>query len=156
MWNNSDRGKGAITNWVATAALVAPRWVSKPLQVVVHHPHPMCLPADKARQTGLSVRNKAKTGGLDHFPDFPGFPALQSQTSSNRLIQPWASAVASVGGAKAFQGLPAPDLVLVTQIHSDHFSVPTLTAVAGDKAKLVGFPRWSHNFHPPWPAAPPP
>ena len=34
-------------------------------------------------------------------------------------------------------GLPAPDLILVNQIHGDHFSVPTLTAVAGDKAKLV-------------------
>ena len=36
-----------------------------------------------------------------------------------------------VGGAPAFQGLPAPDLILVTHIHGDHFSVPTLNAVAG-------------------------
>jgi len=42
-----------------------------------------------------------------------------------------------VGDAPAFQGLPAPDLILITHIHGDHFSVPTLNAVAGDKAKLA-------------------
>jgi L-ascorbate metabolism protein UlaG (beta-lactamase superfamily) len=45
-----------------------------------------------------------------------------------------------VGEAKAFKGLPAPDLIVITHIHPDHFSVPTLNAVAGDKAKLVGPP----------------
>lgn len=45
-----------------------------------------------------------------------------------------------VGGAPAFQGLPAPDLILITHIHGDHFSVPTLVAVAGAKAKLVAPP----------------
>jgi L-ascorbate metabolism protein UlaG (beta-lactamase superfamily) len=45
-----------------------------------------------------------------------------------------------VGAAAAFKGLPAPDLVLITHIHGDHFSVPTLNAVAGDTAKLVGPP----------------
>jgi L-ascorbate metabolism protein UlaG (beta-lactamase superfamily) len=45
-----------------------------------------------------------------------------------------------VGGAAAFKGLPAPDLILITHIHSDHFSVPTLNAVAGSKAKLVAPP----------------
>jgi len=45
-----------------------------------------------------------------------------------------------VGGAKAFQGLPAPDLIVISHIHGDHFSPPTLTAVAGDKSKLIGPP----------------
>jgi L-ascorbate metabolism protein UlaG (beta-lactamase superfamily) len=36
-----------------------------------------------------------------------------------------------VGGAKAFEGLPAPDLILVCHIHGDHFDKPTLSAVAG-------------------------
>jgi L-ascorbate metabolism protein UlaG (beta-lactamase superfamily) len=45
-----------------------------------------------------------------------------------------------VGGAAAFRGLPAPDLILITHIHGDHFSLPTLNAVAGDKAKLVAPP----------------
>jgi len=45
-----------------------------------------------------------------------------------------------VGGAQVFKGLPTPDLILVTHIHPDHFSVPTLNAVAGSKAKLVAPP----------------
>ena len=45
-----------------------------------------------------------------------------------------------VGAAQAFKGLPAPDLILITHIHPDHFSVSTLNAVGGDKAKLVGPP----------------
>ena len=35
-----------------------------------------------------------------------------------------------VGGAAAFQGLPAPDLILITHAHSDHFDPDTLTAIA--------------------------
>ena len=42
-----------------------------------------------------------------------------------------------VGGAKAFQGLPKPDLILVTDIHGDHFSKETLTELAGADTKLV-------------------
>jgi L-ascorbate metabolism protein UlaG (beta-lactamase superfamily) len=45
-----------------------------------------------------------------------------------------------VGGAAAFKGLPAPDLILVSHIHGDHFSVPTLNAVIGDKARIVAPP----------------
>ena len=42
--------------------------------------------------------------------------------------------------ARRSRGLPAPDLILITHIHGDHFSVPTLVAVAGAKAKLVAAP----------------
>ena len=45
-----------------------------------------------------------------------------------------------VGGSNAFKGLPATDLILITHIHADHFSVETLNAVAGATAKLVGPP----------------
>jgi L-ascorbate metabolism protein UlaG (beta-lactamase superfamily) len=43
-----------------------------------------------------------------------------------------------VGGAKAFQGLPSPDLILITHIHGDHFSKETLAQPACSGAKLVG------------------
>ena len=52
MWNNSDRGKGAITSSVATAALVASQRPFKPLQVVVLSttPKPLyAVQAEKAR-----------------------------------------------------------------------------------------------------------
>jgi L-ascorbate metabolism protein UlaG (beta-lactamase superfamily) len=42
-----------------------------------------------------------------------------------------------VGGAQRFKGLPAPDLILVTDIHGDHFDLPTLAAVATDKTLLI-------------------
>ena len=42
-----------------------------------------------------------------------------------------------VGGAKALAGLPAPDLILITHQHGDHFSGPTLTAAASPKTRLL-------------------
>jgi L-ascorbate metabolism protein UlaG (beta-lactamase superfamily) len=42
-----------------------------------------------------------------------------------------------VGSAAAFEGLPDPDLILVSDIHGDHHHNETLAAVATDKTKLV-------------------
>ncbi len=42
-----------------------------------------------------------------------------------------------VGGAKRFEGLPKPDIILVTDIHGDHMNAETLTAVMGEKTALV-------------------
>jgi L-ascorbate metabolism protein UlaG (beta-lactamase superfamily) len=45
-----------------------------------------------------------------------------------------------VGGSKAFQGLPRPDLILITDIHGDHLSKETVAELAGPQTKLVGPP----------------
>jgi len=42
-----------------------------------------------------------------------------------------------VGGAKAFEGLPKPELILVTDIHGDHFSKETLAELSGTNTKIV-------------------
>lgn len=42
-----------------------------------------------------------------------------------------------VGGAGRFEGLPKPDLILVTDIHGDHLNAETLEAVAGDTTVIV-------------------
>jgi L-ascorbate metabolism protein UlaG (beta-lactamase superfamily) len=42
-----------------------------------------------------------------------------------------------VGGAARFKGLPAPDLILLTDIHADHLNKETLEAVAKPETKLV-------------------
>lgn len=42
-----------------------------------------------------------------------------------------------VGGAEAFEGQPAPDLILVTDIHGDHLNVETLEAVSTAKTKMM-------------------
>ncbi|GHN01968.1 metal-dependent hydrolase [Cytophagales bacterium WSM2-2] len=41
------------------------------------------------------------------------------------------------GGAKLFEGVAAPDLVLITDIHGDHFNVETLKAINLASAVLV-------------------
>jgi len=42
-----------------------------------------------------------------------------------------------VGGKAAFEGQPAPDLVLITHEHGDHFEPDTLAAIVGPDTKLV-------------------
>ena len=41
------------------------------------------------------------------------------------------------GGAKAFEGVAAPDLILITDIHGDHLHPETLNAIETSKAKLA-------------------
>ncbi|HYC83474.1 MAG TPA: MBL fold metallo-hydrolase, partial [Candidatus Paceibacterota bacterium] len=42
-----------------------------------------------------------------------------------------------VGEASSFRGQPSPDIILLTDIHADHFSTSTLAAVSGDAALIV-------------------
>src|SRR3954464_1108500 len=42
-----------------------------------------------------------------------------------------------VGGAKRFEGLPRPDLILITDIHGDHMDAPTLAAVVTPTTKII-------------------
>jgi L-ascorbate metabolism protein UlaG (beta-lactamase superfamily) len=41
------------------------------------------------------------------------------------------------GGAAKFKGLPSPDMILITDIHGDHFDSSTLAAVRTEKTILV-------------------
>ena len=45
-----------------------------------------------------------------------------------------------VGGAKAFQGFPAPDLVLITHLHGDHLSADTLKGTVKPGTRLIAPP----------------
>lgn len=42
-----------------------------------------------------------------------------------------------VGGAEAFAGQPKPDVVLITDIHGDHFNMETLRAVTEDATGII-------------------
>ncbi|HEX8334014.1 MAG TPA: MBL fold metallo-hydrolase [Segetibacter sp.] len=41
------------------------------------------------------------------------------------------------GGADAFKGLAAPSLILITDIHGDHFDIKTLDAINANKVTMV-------------------
>jgi len=45
-----------------------------------------------------------------------------------------------IGGAEAFAGAAAPDLVLITDVHGDHLDPSTVAAVAGDDTAIVAPP----------------
>ncbi|QHT70359.1 MBL fold metallo-hydrolase [Rhodocytophaga rosea] len=56
------------------------------------------------------------------------------------LVLTWNNQVIYVdpyGGAAGFEGLPAPDMVLITDIHGDHMDVKTLQALDLSKATMV-------------------
>ena len=42
-----------------------------------------------------------------------------------------------VGGGDRFAGLPAPDLILVTDIHGDHMNAETLSAIVTPQTRIV-------------------
>jgi len=51
-------------------------------------------------------------------------------------------------GAAAFRGAAPPDLILITHEHGDHFSVPTLTELAGPNTVIVA-PQSVYGMLPP-------
>ena len=62
----------------------------------------------------------------------PVFHAALVLTWNNQTIY-----VDPYGGAKAFEGLAAPDLVLITDIHPDHLDPETLKTIETSKATFV-------------------
>ena len=45
-----------------------------------------------------------------------------------------------IGGKARFEGQPAPDLILITHEHPDHFELDTLTALVGPNTRLITNP----------------
>ena len=41
------------------------------------------------------------------------------------------------GGAEAYKGIPAPDMIIITDIHGDHFDMKTLNAINTANAIIV-------------------
>jgi L-ascorbate metabolism protein UlaG (beta-lactamase superfamily) len=104
------------------------------------------------------------------FTDTPPPPAVEDPQASlpgdrlatsqgNLVIHPlnhatfmmnWAGRtlyVDPVGGAERFQGLPSPDILLVTDLHGDHYSADTLAAVL-QPATVIIAPRAVRDLMP--------
>lgn len=45
-----------------------------------------------------------------------------------------------VGGADAYSGYPAPDLILITHEHGDHYNADTLAGLVGEGTRLLANP----------------
>jgi L-ascorbate metabolism protein UlaG (beta-lactamase superfamily) len=75
----------------------------------------------------------------DRVPTGDGDLVIQPLNHATLLLgwKDHAVYVDPVGGAKRFEGLPRPDLILLTDIHGDHLNVDTLKAVCTDKTRFV-------------------
>lgn len=69
------------------------------------------------------------TGTLEIFPVAHATAVLQ-WGGTTLYIDP-------VGGAGAFTAYPPPDLILITDIHGDHFSLETLEGLQTGQAKII-------------------
>lgn len=74
-------------------------------------------------------REKVKGGELTIQPVTHATMVLTYQ-NKNIYIDP-------TGGADAFKGLQAPDIILITDIHGDHFDPKTIEAINTKKATLI-------------------
>jgi len=92
--------------------------------------------------TACTLASPAQAASADTFAAKEGNIILQPINHATLALQ-WNGQtvyIDPVGGAKAFEGLPSPDWILITHQHGDHFSGPTLTAVAGPQTRLVAPP----------------
>jgi L-ascorbate metabolism protein UlaG (beta-lactamase superfamily) len=101
-------------------------------------PDPAGEPVDPAAATpGPSASDPLLTG--DHIATDRGDLVIQA-ISHATFAMGWDGKtiyVDPVGGEAAFDDLPAPDLVLITDIHGDHLSVETLEAVVEPDTVIV-------------------
>ncbi len=75
----------------------------------------------------------------DTFPTSRGDLIVHPVNHATFLMN-WAGKtiyVDPVGGTAPFQGLPAPDVILVTDIHGDHLNADTLTAIVRPETVIV-------------------
>jgi len=81
----------------------------------------------------------AQRAAPDQLPTKNG-PLVIQPIAHGTLVLTWNKHTIYVdptGGAAAFAGLPAPDLILITDIHGDHLDPKTLAALPANRAVLV-------------------
>ncbi len=84
-----------------------------------------------------SAAPKTLTG--DHIPTSDG-DLIVHPINHATLALGWKGLtiyVDPVGGSQRFAELPAPDLVLLTDLHGDHLNIDTLKAVTGENTAII-------------------
>ena len=92
--------------------------------------------------TFLPYAARAANSEGDMFSSAGGDIAVHPVSHASFVMQTPAGVIYCdpVGEASAYEGLPAPDLILVTHEHGDHYKPETLAALAGDNTKLITNP----------------
>lgn len=86
----------------------------------------------------FAINTYAQISAPDQLPTSIGNLTIQPVmhaslilTANNKVIY------ADPSGAANFKGLPAPDMILITDIHGDHFDTATLAALATPNTTLI-------------------
>ncbi len=87
----------------------------------------------------LSIGAHAQRPEADQFDTQMGDISIQPVLHGTLVIQFDGKTiyVDPFGGAKAFEGLKGPDLILITDIHGDHLDEKTLEALNTDRVPIV-------------------
>jgi L-ascorbate metabolism protein UlaG (beta-lactamase superfamily) len=81
----------------------------------------------------------AQRSAPDQIPSAKGMISVQPILHATLAIT-WNGKVIYAdpyGGAKAFEGIAPPDLILITDIHGDHMNIETLQTLDTDKATII-------------------
>ena len=97
---------------------------------------PALLPAPAAAQAAQDDQIPTSNGNLTIHPVHHAGVVLT--WSGKRIVaDPTTFPPGPNSGAADFRGAAPPDLILITHEHGDHFSVPTLTELAGPNTIIV-------------------
>jgi len=92
--------------------------------------------------TLLPFEVRAAAHASDQF-DTPGGPITVHPVAHASFVMETpvgAIYVDPVGDPAQYEGFPAPDLILITHEHGDHFKLDTLQALAGEGSKIITNP----------------
>ncbi|MCP4756424.1 MAG: MBL fold metallo-hydrolase [Proteobacteria bacterium] len=102
-------------------------------------PFMMIIPFGCSQPQSTNQEKKASAETTDRIQTDQG-DLLVVPIKHATFVMQWNSKtiyVDPVGGAKAFENVPPPDLVLLTDTHPDHLNVGTLKAVTTENTQLV-------------------
>jgi L-ascorbate metabolism protein UlaG (beta-lactamase superfamily) len=84
----------------------------------------------------------AQDGGMDTFETKSGEITVRPISHASFVMTTPGMVIYCdpVGGAAAYEGQPAADLVLITHEHGDHYDADTLAGIVGENTKLITNP----------------